>query len=72
MTELPKVVIKRIFEKLDNIEKTLHEQCKRISKVEDTNKLIENIWKKIIAVVGLTSTIIAIRVILTQIFVFTR
>jgi len=58
-------VIKRIFEKLDNIEKTLHEQCKRISKVEATNKLIENIWKKIIAVVGLTSIIIAIRVILT-------
>ena len=58
-------MIKRIFEKLDNIEKTLHEQCKRISKVEDTNKLIENIWKKIIAVVGLTSIIIAIRVILT-------
>jgi len=65
MTELPEIVIKRIFEKLDNIEKTLHEQCKRISKVEDINKLIENIWKKIIAVVGLTSTIIAILVILT-------
>jgi len=43
MTELTEVVIKRIFEKLDNIEKTLHEQCKRISKVEATNKQIENI-----------------------------
>jgi len=33
MTEVPDVVIKRIFEKLDGIEITLHEQCKRISKV---------------------------------------
>ena len=63
MTEVPDVVIKRIFEKLDNIDKTLHEQCGRISRVEASNKLVESIWKKIIAVVGLTSTIIAILVV---------
>ena len=65
MTELPEVVIKRIFEKLDGIEKTLQEQCKRISKIESTHRLVENIWKKIIAAVGLTSTIIGILVIIT-------
>ena len=65
MTEIPEVVIKRLFEKLDGIDITLHEQCKRISKVEATNRLVENIWKKIIAVVGLTSTIIGILVVLT-------
>ena len=65
MTEIPEVVIKRIFEKLDGIDKTLHEQCSRISKVESTNRLVEHIWKKIIAIVGLTSTIIGILVVLT-------
>jgi len=65
MTEIPEVVIKRIFEKLDGIETALHDQCKRISKVEATNRLVEHIWKKILAVVGLTSTTIGILVILT-------
>jgi len=64
MTELPEVVIKRIFEKLDNIDATLHEQCKRISKVEATNRLVESIWKKIVAVVAFTSTIIGILVVI--------
>ena len=65
MTEIPEVVIKRIFEKLDGIDATLHEQCKRISKVEATNRLVESIWKKIVAVVALTSTIIGILVVIT-------
>ncbi|MDH3764584.1 MAG: hypothetical protein OER82_02085 [Nitrosopumilus sp.] len=64
MTELPEVVIKRIFEKLDGIESILHDQYKRISKVEAANRLVEKIWKKIIAVVGFTSTVIGILVIL--------
>jgi len=64
MSELPDVVVKRIFEKLDGIENILHEQCKRISRVEATNRLIESIWKKILDVVGVTSTIIGILVIL--------
>ncbi|MDH3313271.1 MAG: hypothetical protein OEM28_09035 [Nitrosopumilus sp.] len=64
MTELPEVVIKRIFEKLDGIESILHDQCKRISKVESANILVEKIWKKIISVVGFTSTVIGILVIL--------
>ena len=64
MTELPDVVIKRIFEKLDGIESILHDQCKRISKVEAANRLVESIWKKIIAVVGITSTIIGVLLIL--------
>jgi len=65
MTEIPEVVIKRLFEKLDEIDKTLHEQCKRISKVEASNRLVESIWKKIIAALGLTSTVIGILVVLT-------
>jgi hypothetical protein len=64
MTDLPEVVIKRIFEKLDNIEKIMHDQCKRISRVEAVNRPVEKISKKIIAVVGFTSTIIGILVIL--------
>ena len=64
MPEVPDVVIKRIFEKLDNIDKTLHEQCARISRVESANRLVESIWKKIIAVVGLTSGIIGILVVI--------
>jgi len=64
MTEVPDIVIKRIFEKLDGIEKTFHEQCARISRVEAANRLVESIWKKIIAVVGLTSGIIAILVVI--------
>ena len=64
MTELPDIVVKRIFEKLDGIEKILHDQCKRISRVEATNRLVESIWKKIIAVVGISSTIIGLLVIL--------
>jgi len=64
MTEIPDVVIKRLFEKLDNIDKVLHEQCARISRVEATNRLVESIWKKIIAVVGLTSGIMGLLVII--------
>jgi len=56
--------IKRIFEKLDGIEDILRDQYKRISRVEATNRLVEKIWKKILAVVGLTSTIIGILVII--------
>jgi len=64
MTELPDVVIKRIFEKLDGIEAILHDQWKRISRVEAANRLVESIWKKIIAVVGISSGIIGILVVL--------
>jgi len=64
MTELPDIVVKRIFEKLDGIEKILHDQCKRISRVEAANRLVESIWKKIIAVVGISSGIIGILVVL--------
>jgi hypothetical protein len=64
VTEETEVVIKRIFEKLDNIENTLHDQCKRISKVEATNKIVEQIWNKILAVFGFASTVIGILVIL--------
>ena len=64
MTEIPDVVIKRIFENLDAIEQTLHEQCKRISRVEATNQMVAHIWKKIIAVVGAMSTVIGVLVIL--------
>jgi len=57
-------VIKRIFEKLDEIENILHDQCRRISKVEAANRLVEKIWKKIIAVAGITSSIIGLRMVL--------
>ena len=64
MTEIPDIVIKRMFEKLDNIDKVLHEQCKRISRVEAGNKLVAQIWKKIIAALSVTSTVIGILVVL--------
>lgn len=65
MTEIPEVVIKRLFEKLDIIENTLHNQCKRISELEAGNKLVQAIWKKILVALGVISTIISILVILT-------
>jgi len=65
MTELPEVVIKRIFEKLDNIDDILHKQCQRISGIEETNKLVQAIWKKILVALGMVSTIISILVVLT-------
>ena len=65
MTDIPEVVIKRIFEKLDGIENTLHIQCKRISELEAGNKLVQAIWRKIIVSLGVISTIISILVVLT-------
>jgi len=65
MTDLPEVVIKRIFENLDNIEDTLHKQYKRISGIEETNKLVRSIWKRILVALGMVSTIISILVVLT-------
>lgn len=65
MTEIPEVVIKRIFEKLDSIDDILHKQCKRISGIEETNKLVQAIWKKILVALGVVSTIISILVVIT-------
>ena len=64
MTDIPDVVIKRLFEKLDNIDKVLHEQCHRISKLESMNVLINIIWKKIVASVAVVGGLISILVIL--------
>jgi integrase/recombinase XerD len=65
MTEIPEVVIKRIFEKLDSIDDILHKQCKRISGIGETNKLVQAIWKKILVALGVVSTIISILVVIT-------
>lgn len=65
ITEIPEVVIKRIFEKLDSIDDILHKQCKRISGIEETNKLVQAIWKKILVALGVVSTIISILVVIT-------
>ena len=65
MTEIPEIVIKRIFEKLDSIDDILHKQCKRISGIGETNKLVQAIWKKILVALGVVSTIISILVVIT-------
>jgi len=65
MTDIPDVITKRLFDKLDAIELTLHEQCKRISNVESTNKIIASIWKKLLTALAISSSIIAILVVIT-------
>lgn len=65
MTEIPEVVIKRVFEKLDGIDLLLHKQCTRISSIEANQNLIKEIWKKLVAVIGAVGGVISVLVAFT-------
>ena len=65
MTEIPEIVIKRVFEKLDRIDEMLIKQRSRITTIEADQNLIKEIWKKLAAVIGTVGGIISIVIALT-------